>query len=163
AQARADHATRHDEAEVNCAVLEAKMAKLKKEATAKNGNPDAIRDTLKDLQQKLADAVAIPKRYYTHDATVEKLGSLLNENPAGLLLLRDELAGWLCSLEKQGREGDREFFLEAWNGVGDFYVDRIGRGTLHIPALTIAICGTMQPGKLQTYIKEALGNGRGAD
>jgi hypothetical protein len=163
AQATAAHKTNQAKAELDRAVLETELAKLKKMAMGKNGDPEKIRADFENLQKKLAAAVAIPTRYYTNDATVEKLGALLNENPAGLVLLRDELAGWLCSLEKQGREGDREFFLEAWNGTGDFYVDRIGRGTLHIPALTIGICGTMQPGKLRAYVAEALAEGRGAD
>src|SRR4030095_6451295 len=117
-------------------IVETQIKKLKRDATGRRGDPEAIRAQLKELKERLAAAVAIPTRFYTNDSTVEKLGALLNENPAGLLLIRDELAGWLRTLEKPGREGDREFFLEAWNGVGDFYVDRIGRGTLHIPALT---------------------------
>ena len=144
-------------------IVETEIKKLKRDATLKGGKPEAMRATLEELTARLAAAVAIPTRFYTNDSTVEKLGMLLNENPTGLLLLRDELAGWLHNLEKPGREGDREFFLEAWNGVGDFYVDRIGRGTLHIPALTIGICGTMQPGKLQAYVTEAIAEGRGAD
>src|SRR5438067_2294124 len=75
------------------------------------------------------------RRYWTQDSTVEKLGIRLQDNPRGLLIVRDELSGWLHGLEKQGREGDRQFYLEAWNGTGSFTVDRIERGTLHIPAL----------------------------
>jgi hypothetical protein len=161
--AAAAHRTSQATVDVDREVIETKIAKLKRGATGTKGNPEEIRAELTDLKKRLADAVAIPTRYYTNDSTVEKLGTLLNENPAGLSLFRDELAGWLRTLEKPGREGDREFFLESWNGVGDFYVDRIGRGTVHIPALTLAICGTMQPGKLQAYVKEALGDGRGAD
>ena len=35
-----------------------------------------------------------------------------------MLLLRDELSGWMRALDKPGHEGDREFYLEAWNGTG---------------------------------------------
>ncbi len=66
-----------------------------------------------------------------HDTTVEKLGELLNQNPRGLLLMRDELSGLLRTLDKPGREGDREFFLEGWNGTGSYTYDRISRGTTH--------------------------------
>jgi hypothetical protein len=163
AAAAAANTTRQAKVDVDREVIETEIAKLKRGATEKDGDTKGLRPKLEKLKKRLAVARAIPTRYYTNDSTVEKLGLLLNENPAGLLLLRDELAGWLRTLEKPGREGDREFFLESWNGVGDFYVDRIGRGTLHIPALTLAICGTMQPGKLQAYVKEALGDGRGAD
>jgi hypothetical protein len=163
AAASAAHETRAAAVEVERVIIETEIAKLKRDASGKDGDPESIRTTLAGLQQRLAAAVVIPTRFYTNDSTVEKLGVLLNENPAGLLLLRDELAGWLRTLDKPGREGDREFFLEAWNGVGSFYVDRIGRGSLHIPALTVGICGTMQPGKLQSYVAEALDEGRGAD
>lgn len=41
-------------------------------------------------------------RYIVNDPTVEKLGELLNQNPHGLLLFRDELTGWLRTLERDG-------------------------------------------------------------
>jgi len=53
-------------------------------------------------------------RLVVNDATVEKLGELLNANPRGLVQFRDELAGWLANLDREGREGDREFWLECW-------------------------------------------------
>ena len=79
------------------------------------------------------------------------------------MLHRDELVGWLRTLEKPGREGDRQFYLEAWNGTNAFHVDRIGRGSLYIPALCVSIVGTTQPGPLRSYIREALCDGSGAD
>jgi putative DNA primase/helicase len=163
AAATAAHETRAATVEVERAIIETAIKKLKNEATRREADPESLRTKLAELQQRLSAAVAIPTRFYTNDSTVEKLGVLLNENPTGLLLLRDELAGWLRTLDKPGREGDREFFLEAWNGVGRYCVDRIGRGSIDIPALTIGICGTMQPGKLQAYVAEALDEGRGAD
>ena len=65
------------------------------------------------------------RRYLTNDATVEKIGELLAVNPRGILVFRDELTGWLSSLDKEGREGTRAFFLEAWSGTGSFVYDRI--------------------------------------
>ena len=46
--------------------------------------------------------------------------------------------------------------LGSWNGAGGFDYDRIGRGTLHIPALTLSIIGGMTPGKLRSYLAGAL-------
>lgn len=120
-------------------------------------------ETLLELTRQLKDATATERRYLTQDATVEKLGELLQENPNGLLVLRDELAGWLRTLERPGREGEREFYLEAWNGTGGFTFDRIGRGTVHIDALTVAMLGAIQPGKLDKYLSEAIAGGGGAD
>lgn len=98
-------------------------------------------------------------RLIVNDATVEKLGELLNANPRGLVQFRDELAGWLASLDREGREGDRTFWLECWNGTGAFTVDRIGRGTVRIEACAMSILGGMQPGKLAEYVRGAVRGG----
>lgn len=103
------------------------------------------------------------KRYKTEDATVEKIGEILQENPQGILVHRDELSGWLKSLDRYGREGDRAFYLESWNGSGSFTFDRIGRGTLHVPALCLSILGGIQPGPLSRYVNQTMGGGYGDD
>ena len=97
----------------------------------------------------------ILKRYKTNDTTVEKLGELLRDNPAGILVIRDELTGLISSWEKEGREGDRTFFLEAWNGNQSYDTDRIGRGHISIPNICVAIFGGMQPDKLVAYLEQA--------
>nr|MDP9476486.1 YfjI family protein [Actinomycetota bacterium] len=104
-----------------------------------------------------------PKRYKTEDPTIEKLAELLIDNPRGLLVHRDELSGWLRSLDKQGREADRAFYLESWNGTGSFEIDRIARGSLYVPALCVSILGGIQPGPLRSYVYEAARGGEGAD
>ncbi len=94
-------------------------------------------------------------RYKTNDPTIEKLSELLADNPRGLLLYRDELIGMLTSWEKKGRESDRAFFLEAWNGDGSLTTDRIGRGTVHTENLCVSIFGNTQPSKLFEYLNQA--------
>jgi len=158
AQAREDFQRRKAEAEARKIVLHVELAALKK----RKGGPSeaAVAEILKELEE--CDAVA-EHRYRTCDATVEKLGELLRSNPRGLLLSRDELAGWLRTHDKPGREGEREFFLEAWNGTGSFTFDRIGRGTVYVPCMCLSVVGGIQPGKLRAYILEALDGGGGAD
>ncbi|MCK9188454.1 YfjI family protein [Acidithiobacillus sp.] len=95
------------------------------------------------------------KRYTSNDATIEKLGDLLVENPQGLLTVRDELAGLLTSFDKSGHESDRAFYLEAWNGTEGHEVDRIGRGSLYIPNLALSILGGIQPERLERYLDSA--------
>lgn len=107
-------------------------------------------DELEHLDSKHKE---IPeKRYKTNDPTVEKLALILKDNPQGVLLLRDELSGWLDSLTRSGREGSKEFYLETWNGQGSFSVDRIGRGSVHVDALCLSVFGGIQPAKLESYI-----------
>lgn len=103
------------------------------------------------------------QRFQTQDGTVEKIGELLNENPRGLLVNRDELIGWFRSLDRDGREGDRAFYLEAWNGNRGFTYDRIGRGTMDIAALCVSIFGAITPGPLSSYVYQANRGGNGDD
>jgi hypothetical protein len=123
----------------------------------------ACQEELERLKEEEERTVVKQKRYITNDATVEKLALILMENPNGILFLRDELYGWLRSLNKLGREGDREFYLESWNGYGSYTVDRIGRGTIHIPALCLSLFGGLQPGKLEQYVASAMQGGEEDD
>src|SRR5712691_471409 len=99
------------------------------------------------------------RRYVVNDATVEKLGELLNQNPNGLLLFRDELSGFLRLMDRPGHENDRGFYCEAWNGSGAYIYDRLGRGTLRIEAACVSVLGGIQPGPLYTYLHEAFAGG----
>ncbi|MBB6050418.1 DUF3987 domain-containing protein [Armatimonas rosea] len=92
-------------------------------------------------------------RWIINDTTIEKLGELLKANPNGMLLYRDELMGFLRTLERQGHESDRAFYLEAWNGKGCFTYDRIGRGTVFIPSVCLSLVGSIQPGPLSSYLR----------
>jgi putative DNA primase/helicase len=102
-------------------------------------------------------------RYSTSDASVEKLGELLRDNPRGILVYRDELTGLLRSLDREGHETARAFYLEAWNGTGGFTFDRIGRGTVEIEAACVSILGGIQPGPLGDYLRAAVAGGAGDD
>ena len=125
----------------------------------------AVEADLTSAIEELERATAENKelRYTVNDTTTEKLGELLAQNPNGLLIVRDELAGWLVSLEKDSRKGDREFYLESWNGDGSYTYDRIGRGTIHITRLCVSIVGGIQPGKFAKYVSGAVDGGYAAD
>lgn len=142
--------------EAGAMVAEARKAalqdKMKKAAKADN---DAELERLAAEARELAQDKPTPRRYKTNDGTVEKIGELLLDNPAGLLVYRDELSGWLRTLDKQGHEGDRAFYLEAWNGTGSYNIDRIGRGSLPVPALCLSVLGGIQPGPLASYVYAA--------
>ncbi len=155
-------------AEARVSILKAKLSALQDEAKSAIKSKSeldlgSVQVRIADVRRELNAAEEHERRYTIADATVEKVGELLNRNPRGLLLTRDELSGFLRLLDKPGREGDREFYLESWNGKGGHDVDRIGRGTLHVPALTLSIVGTIQPGKLWSYVTGALEGGRADD
>lgn len=163
AKAREAHTAAMREHVGRAELAKAKKDMLRGELRAKKDRRDdaAILADLGELAGK--DESPVEVRYLTNDPTVEKLGELLAANPAGVLVFRDELTGWLRSLDREGREGDRSFYLESWNGTGAYTYDRIGRGTLHIEAATVSILGGIQPGPLAAYVREAAGDGRGAD
>lgn len=126
-------------------------ASMKKAASGKgDGNKMAL--AINDMQAIEAPEEPHQRRFKSNDSTVEKLGDLLTTNPQGLLVFRDELIGLLASWEKEGREGDKAFYLEGWNGTGSFNIDRIARGSLYIPHLCLSVFGGIQPELLERYL-----------
>lgn len=123
--------------------------KAEKDATdlIKKGDINAARLMLADAAATTPEP-PVARRYTVNDATVEKLGVILENNPQGLLLLRDELSGWLLGLTRDDRQEDRAFYLEAWNGDGTFSYDRIGRDDVFMKSTTVSVLGGIQPGKL---------------
>lgn len=104
-----------------------------------------------------------PPRYLLNDATYQKLGQVLSGNPHGVLVFQDELSGLLVRLDEKGQEAARAFYLEAWNGKQGYTFDRVERGTLRIPRLSISLLGGLQPTKLREYVHSAVTGGRGDD
>lgn len=151
--------------EDDLAIYKAKKEQLEKDlknGMKKEGNVSDFKAKMEALRSKQPEAPE-ERRLMTQDPTTEKLGEILCKNPRGILLVRDELTGWLHSLDKAGREGDRSFYLESWNGTGSYTVDRIGRGTLHIDSLCVSIFGGIQPGPLGNYIYQCQKGGKGDD
>lgn len=105
----------------------------------------------------------VGKRHIVNDSTVESLQELMSENSWGFLCFRDELYGLFKSMEKQGQEGARSFYLSAYDGNQPFTVDRIGRGSIHIPRTCLSLFGTIQPSRLEEYIRGAMQGGMGDD
>ena len=92
------------------------------------------------------------RRLIVNDATFEALHQTMSENPTGILVIRDELTGWWSTLDRAGREGERAFCLQAWNGDTGHTIDRITRGTIHVEACCMSMLGGIQPGRLRSYL-----------
>jgi len=104
-----------------------------------------------------------PKRYILNDATIEKIADLLESNPNGLLVVRDEILGLISSFNKTGHEPDRQFYLESWSGTGSFYIDRITREGSYVENLILSLYGGLQPDRLATLIKKMMQGKDGDD
>jgi hypothetical protein len=94
------------------------------------------------------------ERYIVSDTTVEALAPILLANPRGLLLARDELAGWLGSFDRyagKGRAGaDAANWLSMFNAESIIVDRKTGMPrTIHIPQAAVCVTGGIQPGILQ--------------
>jgi hypothetical protein len=95
-----------------------------------------------------------PARCVINDATAEKTAELLSRAPSGLLMVHDELAGWMDGFERYNAgASSRAFYLQSWNG-GHFHKDRVGKGAHDLDAeifvenLALGILGGIQPDRL---------------
>ncbi|WP_051304066.1 YfjI family protein [Calidithermus chliarophilus] len=140
----------HQQAELEARAEQALLKAQLQGATQRAKKGEAGKADIAALLGRLEALERLPeKRYATQDATVEKLGELLRDNPRGIVLVRDELASWIASLEQEENAVARGFFLTAWNGLTGYTFDRIGRGTIHIPATCVAVVGAIQPRPLE--------------
>jgi hypothetical protein len=109
-------------------------------------------EATKDDKDNQAEKPDPPLRHVVWDVTIEKLGEILSRGERGLLVKRDEFAGWIGAMEKyggtsRGAGADRGFWLQAFDG-GPYTVDRIGRGEIYIRNLSVSLLGGIQPKKL---------------
>ncbi len=120
------------------------------------------KEAIKLLDDNPPPEKPIHTRVILKDPTVEALTEVLVDNNQGVLVYRDELTGFLTSLNKEGREDSRSFYLEGWNGNGSFSSDRIGRGHTHVETVCISMLGSIQPSRLFPFIHAAI-TGRESD
>jgi hypothetical protein len=92
------------------------------------------------------------ERFWVSDVTVEALAERLSHAPRGLLLHREELAGWIGSFGqyKAGKGADSAHFL-TMHGARSLLVDRKtgDQTTIYVPRAALSICGGIQPGILR--------------
>lgn len=138
-QRHAEGLKRYEEAvkeyELACVKYEADLSDWKKKRERDRGPP-----------QKPGEPVA--ERCVCSDTTVEALAAILAGCPRGLLLARDELAGWVQSFDayRDGRGGDAAHWVSMWQ-AGDVTVDRKsgGRKPIYVPRAAVSVTGSIQP------------------
>lgn len=129
-----------------------KARKVEMRKAYKLGDKQKAHDLALDAIDEKPTEPPCPQRI-VNDFTVEKLGVILNQNPRGVLLFRDELMGFLKGMERQGHEQDRAFHLECWAGDGRYVFDRIGRGKTVVDGCCESVIGGIQPGPLNGYFR----------
>ena len=143
--------------EAELAAFEARKSAIQstmKRAASGNGDGLKMESAVGDLQALVPPEEPRQRRFKTNDGTVAKIGDILANSPAGLMVFRDELVGLLASWEREGNEGDRAFYLEGFNGTGSFNIDRIGRGSQFVPTLCLSVFGGIQPELLERYLAD---------
>lgn len=151
----------HESWELDCKVEELACADREKKAKGlASKDPAAARALLEPTDTSVEP---LARRFIVNDATVEKLGELLEVNQWGTLAYRDELYSLLTSLDRQGQEGSRGFYLQAYDGDKGYTFDRIIRGTHYIPRVCLSMLGGTQPGKIQKYVRDAVSGGSADD
>ena len=95
------------------------------------------------------------RRLLSTSPTMEAARDLSRANPRGLILKRDELAGFIGGMDAYStREGaERAFWLESFEGR-DWTADRVKDGDdgSDIQRLVWAICGGIQPDRLASVL-----------
>jgi hypothetical protein len=114
---------------------------------------NAAQDELDDAHVPPDDEKNEPPRrvLMATDTTIEKLAGILQDNPRGIGVFRDELSSWFTNLTKYGRGGsDVAHWLELFND-GTLRVHR-KTGTpkyVSVRFANVTLCGTIQPETLQ--------------
>ena len=86
-------------------------------------------------------------RTVVEDTTTEALFAILEENPRGVLAGKDELAGWLRSMNqyKGGKGSDRQVWLSIWSN-SETVIDRKGKAEpIIVPRPFVSLVGSVQP------------------
>jgi hypothetical protein len=100
----------------------------------------------------------ILERTVVEDTTVEALAQVLESTPRGVMVVRDELAGWVRAMDQYkagGKGSDRQFWLSAWSS-GYVVVDRkSSEEPLILQRTFVGVFGSIQP-----YVLPELGGGR---
>jgi hypothetical protein len=90
-------------------------------------------------------------RLLVSDITVEKLGELLEQNPLGLLLVRDELAAWVGAFDRYasgGKGSDQPAWLSMYDAAPVTIDRKSGKGNYFVERAAVSVLGSIQPGIL---------------
>ena len=104
-----------------------------------------------DAEHPVEDENAPRRAVIATDCTIQRLAGLLNDNPRGVGLIRDELSSWFAGLTRYRREGsDAADWLELFCD-GRLHIHRkTGEPKyIHVRMANVSIAGTIQPEPLQ--------------
>lgn len=129
---------------------------LEREAKEQHEEDRAEYEAL-DKEAKKGEPEPQRRRFRVGDTTIESLVSVHAENPRGLVVSRDELAGWLGSFDRYARgESDLQAWIEM-HGGRPIVIDRKSSNppVLHLESPHVCVTGAIQPDILRGRLSEA--------
>lgn len=150
------NAAARDDYEQELVVHESRMAAWKHQARKSGDNAGA--PPLKPARPPRA-------AYVVSDTTIEAVVGILADNPRGVLLERDELAGWLGGFDKYksggaGRVSSEVGHWLSMHNAGTLRLDRKSSGRTFVERASLSITGGIQPDTLAQAIgQEHVANG----
>lgn len=125
---------------------------------ARRAHDDAIALRRKS-KAPAGDPLSSPKRpplprLRVDNTTMEALVPIMRDNPAGVLGLHDELAGFIGGFDqyrKGGKGSDASQYLRMHDG-DSITVDRKGEGSTYVPVAALNLLGGIQPGPLRRLL-----------
>lgn len=93
------------------------------------------------------------KTLLVSDVTPEALALTHQNNPVGLGLFVDELAGWFQNFNRYNKGSEQEFWLQNWS-LSPVRIVRKSSGPVLIDRPFIAVAGTIQPGILRQLAQD---------
>jgi Protein of unknown function (DUF3987) len=94
-------------------------------------------------------------RRTVNDVTMEKLAELLQQNPRGLLYFRDELTGWVRSMDQykaRGRGADRSHWLSIWSSRSTLVDRKSSPEPCYLRRPLVCVTGKLQTDMLSEMV-----------
>ena len=98
-------------------------------------------------------------RFTMQDVTPEAVHRILSENPRGLCLVSDELAGWFKNFNRYNNGSESEFWMSVFNHKVAMSDRKSSQSGMLIKSPFLCVIGTIQP----KVLVELAGNNRNAN
>ncbi len=107
---------------------------------------------MNEKEKAMSSVVEKPKKtqFIVNDVTLEALVELHNENPNGIGVLKDELAGFFKDMNKYREGGDLEHWLSSWSGK-EINLNRKTAKSSFVEKAFLPIMGGIQPSILDSF------------